>query len=154
MEALNHTFSSENSLLRYQSSVFILTTASLILFPTYFIFKRYFHELNSNDILSNEKNQVNIELLDVESSTLMGMTPSISAINIFEGNPTVVDQCLQLRLKDILTNNPWLAGKLIKKSNKTHLIYSLNSTFSLTSHYKVIEDSIVDESLAYPLLVS
>ncbi|WP_438426451.1 hypothetical protein [Aquimarina macrocephali] len=63
-------------------------------------------------------NETVIPLLKEESSTIIKGENGITTITFYRGDQTHVSSALRARLKEIIDDNPWLAGRLVK--NKKH----------------------------------
>jgi hypothetical protein len=97
-----------------------------------------------------------IELLKVESSSLMLLFSAISTITFYEGNVDNAQSYLFERLKKIVALNRWLEGRLERGSNnKLYLKYTKEKQKHDAIQPKIfqcIEDPQLNESMNYEVV--
>jgi hypothetical protein len=82
------------------------------------------------------------ELLDLESTSLMLMTPSVSAVTFYEGDAEAAVAHLKARVASLISTYPWLAGTLIMQARtaRIHLTFPvLPSAAAISAAFADVE---------------
>jgi hypothetical protein len=107
---------------------------------------------------TDKENMSEIKLLDLESTSLMMMTPSITTVDFFEGDVSAAVLHLRTVLTSILTANPWLNGTLVRDKISNRILLRWSKDTSIRDHDSAIfseaEDAAVisEESVPYEVL--
>ncbi len=98
---------------------------------------------------------ITTELLDLESTSLMLMVPSISTLTFFQGvsenDFETTKQYLQERITDIVRLNPWLEGKITKHPQSGRVLMhhkEFNGTLK-ASTFQCIESDVLSDTTDY-----
>lgn len=106
------------------------------------------HSIASNSDVRVEK------LLDLESTSLMMMTPSVSTVTFFEGRAQEAQKHLTSRVDDLVRLNPWLAGRIgMGPDGHTRLTWSEAADSSQVSLFSVADDAELEDSGDYEALI-
>lgn len=86
-----------------------------------------------------------VPLLDLESTALMMMTPAVTSVDFFEGDPAAAAEHLRSAVSAVLAANPWLGGTLTRnaRTGLVHLRWGGTSSKGVlpSAHYAEAEDS-------------
>ena len=113
--------------------------------------------VESTEYLENEDSSE--ELLDIESSKLMMLTPSVGMLTFYSSSITTsaaaVEAHLRRRLQAIFALNPWLGGRLTQRKGKVHLVYPRTTAAvdaAANAAFQVIDDTELHDGLDYAVL--
>lgn len=97
-----------------------------------------------------------LKLLPLEQTSLILNIPSISTITFFRGVADI--PIITKRVASILNANPWLKGRLVRKSGKLYCRYPTDVTWhgdtpeSLGDSFSLIKDPVIHSDTPYSAL--
>lgn len=119
-------------------SLAVATTVAACSLATLLLWKKRRAEL-----LPPNKDKVVIELLPIEQTLAKGGggDNSMSTLTWFRGDYMKTSEILQERTAEILKQNPWLGGRVVKRNGTWLLVYDSASSVPIQDHFQVDTDT-------------